>query len=209
MCRCCSPWRRQLCSWGGHWIWMGFRCLCGECLGWCMQTIELESVQIDAILKNGHLGHHDIRMCEMWARAEGTHLLLWQMHQEGVQANTITFMAVLNMCASIVAIKEGRYVHEQIIQSRWDSYVFLGRSSVDMYATCVGAQRMLGDCLRRCHLEWWLGMLWDWDMWNVGKGKTLWNYFDKCNRKGVWQDSMSLVFKMWLSFLEYQEVWSN
>jgi len=76
------------------------------------------------------------------------------MHQEGVQANTITFMAVLNMCASIVAIKEGRYVHEQIIQSRWDSYVFSGRSSVDMYATCVGAQRMLGDCLRRCHLEW-------------------------------------------------------
>jgi hypothetical protein len=81
---------------------------------------------------------------------------------------------------------------------------------VDIYATCVGAWRMLGDCLRRCHLEmWWLGMLWDWDMWNVGKGKTLWNYFDKCNRKGVWQDSMSLVFQMWISLLEYQEVWSN
>jgi hypothetical protein len=65
------------------------------------------------------------------------------MHHEGVQANTVTFMAVLNMCASIVAIKEGRYVHEQIIESRWDSCVFLGRSSVDMYAACVGAQRML------------------------------------------------------------------
>jgi hypothetical protein len=77
------------------------------------------------------------------------------MHQEGVQANTITFMVVLNVCASIVAIKEGRYDHEQIIQSRWDSYVFLGRSSVDMYATCVRALRMLGDCLRRCHLEMW------------------------------------------------------
>jgi hypothetical protein len=43
---------------------------------------------------------------------------------------------------------------------------------------------MLGDCLTRCHLEmWWLGMLSDGDMWNVGKGKTHWNYFDKCNRK--------------------------
>ncbi len=43
---------------------------------------------------------------------------------------------------------------------------------------------MLGDCLTRCHLEmWWLGMLSDGDMWNVGKGKTHWSYFDKCNRK--------------------------
>ncbi len=40
----------------------------------------------------------------------------------------------------------------------------------------------------------------------MDKGKTLWNYFDKCNRKGVWQDSMSLVFKMRLSLLEYEEV---
>jgi hypothetical protein len=34
--------------------------------------IELENVQINAILKNGHLDSHDIEMCEMWARAKGT-----------------------------------------------------------------------------------------------------------------------------------------
>jgi hypothetical protein len=50
-------------------MWMGFRCFCGECLGWCMQTIELESVQIDSVLKNGHFGHHDIRM--LWNVGKG------------------------------------------------------------------------------------------------------------------------------------------
>jgi len=77
------------------------------------------------------------------------------MQQEGVQPNSFTFMAVLNVCASVVAIKEGRYVHEQIIQSGWDSDVLLGSSSMDIYATCVGACRMLGNCFTRCHLEMW------------------------------------------------------
>jgi hypothetical protein len=112
-------------------------------ISWLMYAnygcIELESVQIDAILKNGHLDCHDIGICEMWARAEDTDMLFWQIQQEGVQPNSITFMAVLNVCATVVASKEGRYAHEQIIQSRWHSDVFLGRSLMDMYATCVGA----------------------------------------------------------------------
>jgi hypothetical protein len=48
-------------------------------ISWLMYAnygcIELESVQIDAILKNGHLDCHDIGICEMWARAEDTDML--------------------------------------------------------------------------------------------------------------------------------------
>jgi len=49
-------------------------------------------------------------------------------------------MAVLIVCG----IKEGKYVYEQIIQSGWDLDIFSGSSLMDMYATCVGALRMLG-----------------------------------------------------------------
>ncbi len=90
----------------------------------------MESVQQDAISKCGHLEHHDIGACEMWARAEGT----WTIQQEGVQPDSVTFVGVLKACASMVAIEEGRCVHRDIIQSGLESDVFVGSSLVNMYA---------------------------------------------------------------------------
>ncbi|CAK9210163.1 unnamed protein product [Sphagnum jensenii] len=62
--------------------------------------------------------------------------LFSQMQQEGVKPDSVTFVGVVNACASWVALEEGRCAHEQIIQSGWDSDVFVGNSLVDMYAKC-------------------------------------------------------------------------
>jgi pentatricopeptide repeat protein len=62
--------------------------------------------------------------------------LFWQMQQEGLWPDATTFVGVLNACASIVALEEGRYVHEQIIESSDESVAFFGNSLVDMYAKC-------------------------------------------------------------------------
>jgi hypothetical protein len=37
------------------------------------------------------------------------------MQQEGVQPESVTFVGVLNACVSILALEEGRYVHQQIV----------------------------------------------------------------------------------------------
>jgi pentatricopeptide repeat protein len=66
------------------------------------------------------------------------------MQQEDVWPDSVTFMGVLNACASVAALEEGRCVHEQIIESGWDSDVFVGSSLVDMYAKC----RSLEDAWR-------------------------------------------------------------
>jgi hypothetical protein len=58
------------------------------------------------------------------------------MQQEGVRPDAVTFVGVLNACTSVVALEEGRLAHEQIIESGWDSDLFLGSSLVDMYAKC-------------------------------------------------------------------------
>jgi pentatricopeptide repeat protein len=58
------------------------------------------------------------------------------MQHEGVQPNSVTFVGVLNACASIIALDEGRGVHLQIIQSGLESNVFVGNSLIDMYAKC-------------------------------------------------------------------------
>jgi hypothetical protein len=56
-------------------------------------------------------------------------------------------VGVLNACASVVALKEGRYIHQQIVEYGWDSDIFVANS--------LGALRMLGECSTRCHLEMW------------------------------------------------------
>jgi hypothetical protein len=58
------------------------------------------------------------------------------MQQEEVQLDPVTFLGVLNPCANVVALEEGRCAHEQIIQSGCDSDIFMGSSLVDMYAKC-------------------------------------------------------------------------
>jgi len=62
--------------------------------------------------------------------------LFQQMQHEGVQPTAVTFVAVLNSCASLVALEQGRCAHEQIIESGYESDVCVGNSFVDMYAKC-------------------------------------------------------------------------
>jgi pentatricopeptide repeat protein len=62
--------------------------------------------------------------------------LFQQMVQEGMEPDRITFVGVLNACASVVALEEGRFVHEQIIQRGLEFDVFVSNSLVDMYAKC-------------------------------------------------------------------------
>ncbi|CAK9217321.1 unnamed protein product [Sphagnum troendelagicum] len=62
--------------------------------------------------------------------------LFRQMQEEGVQPAPMTLVGVLNACASVVALEEGRHAHDWGIKSGWDSNVFVGNSLIDMYAKC-------------------------------------------------------------------------
>jgi hypothetical protein len=48
------------------------------------------------------------------------------MQHEGIQPVPRTFLAVLSACVSVVAIEEGRRVHEQIVQNGYELDVFVG-----------------------------------------------------------------------------------
>jgi pentatricopeptide repeat protein len=71
--------------------------------------------------------------CGQGQKARG---LFQQMQQEGVQLDSVTFLRVLKACASMVAIEEGRCVHQDMIQSGVESDVFVGSRLVNMYAKC-------------------------------------------------------------------------
>jgi pentatricopeptide repeat protein len=60
--------------------------------------------------------------------------LFWQMEQEGVKPDKVTFNTVLNACASLAALDKGRQVHACIIEAGFERDVFVGNALVDMYS---------------------------------------------------------------------------
>jgi hypothetical protein len=80
-----------------------------------------------------------------WTTIKLGHVLKWgqkalelfqQMQSEGVQPNFVSFVGVLNACASVVTLEEDKSVHDQIIQSGCKSDVFVGNTLVEIHAKC-------------------------------------------------------------------------
>ncbi len=109
---------------------------------------------------------------------------------------SVTFVGVLNACASLAALEEGRCVHQQIMQSGLEPHVLVANSLVDIMQN-VGAWRMLGVCSTRCHLEMYT--------WNAirrgcamhGHGREALKYFEhlfKIFMEKVYSQMTSLLF---------------
>jgi len=103
--------------------------------------------------------------------------LFWQMKLEGMKPSSATFAGVVNSCAIIVALEEGR------------------STCKTASLTCMqnaGAWKMLGECSTRWpHMMWFLGISWYWGIWNMGNTRKHWNYFPRCKRK-AWSQPQTL-----------------
>jgi pentatricopeptide repeat protein len=109
--------------------------------------------------------------------------LFQQMQQEGVQSDPVTFVGVLNACASMVGLEEGRHAHEQIIQSGYESVAVVGNILIDMYAKCGSIEdvkRVFNKLPSRDVVSWNVMIF---GHVKYGQGQKAWNYFDKCKRK--------------------------
>eukprot|EP01018_Ginkgo_biloba_P034609 Gb_05162 [translate_table: standard] len=69
-------------------------------------------------------------------RAEDALKLFRQMQLESVKPNSQTFTIVLTACSDLVALDQGKEVHEDIIRFGFQSYVFVGNALMDLYAKC-------------------------------------------------------------------------
>ncbi|CAM6033611.1 unnamed protein product [Sphagnum compactum] len=119
--------------------------------------------------------------------------LFQQMQQEGVQPNSITFVGVINACASIEALEEGKHVHKQIIESGWDTDVFVGSSLVDMYAKCGSledAWRVFKKMPSRDVVTWTTMIL---GHVKCGHGQKALELFRQMRQEGVQPNSVTFV----------------
>ncbi len=118
-----------------------------------------------------------------------------RMKQEQVEPDAVTFVGVLNACASLMALEEGSHVHREIIQGGFDSNEFVISSLVDMYAKCgnlENAWKVLNKMATTTHSA---------VVWNAmisghvkcGLGQKALEVFQQMQREGVEPDAVTFV----------------
>lgn len=72
-----------------------------------------------------------------------------QMLVEGMMPDSITLVSLLQACAHEGALQQGKWIHYYIIQTGFESDIFVLNSLVDMYAKC-GHVEVARKILTRC-----------------------------------------------------------
>ncbi|KAH9324049.1 hypothetical protein KI387_004227, partial [Taxus chinensis] len=83
--------------------------------------------------------------------------LFHQMQEAGGKPDAFTFSIVLQLCAKLGNLEEGKDVHERIIRSGLECNVFVGTALVDMYAKCgsiENARHVFDKMLERDVVSW-------------------------------------------------------
>jgi len=116
-----------------------------------------------------------------------------QMQREGVQPDPVTFVGMLNACASVAALEEGRHIHEQIIQHGCEFDIFVGTSLVDMYGKCGSVEdaRRVFDNMPTRNVVSWNAMLGGYSL--HGHGKQALELFEQMCQEGVEMDRITFV----------------
>jgi pentatricopeptide repeat protein len=128
----------------------------------------------------------------MWKRA-GRIRTVSRNATKGSGARHVTFLAVLNACASIAALEEGRRIRDQIVQSNCESDLFVGSSLIDMYAKCRSredARRVFNKMTAHNNISW-NAMLAGYAI--HGHPKEALGHFVQMCREGVGLDMVTFV----------------
>ncbi len=106
----------------------------------------------------------------------------------------MTFVGVLNACASEVGLEAGRCAHEQIIQSSCESDSVVGSSLVTMYAKCGSIEDAWSvfNKMPSKNLVSWNAMLAGFAM--HGHGNKALEHFKQMCKEDIEPDDLTFVF---------------
>eukprot|EP01018_Ginkgo_biloba_P033757 Gb_25328 [translate_table: standard] len=94
-------------------------------------------------------------------RASEAVTLFRQMQLADMKPNSVTVVSVLQACAHLGALPEGKSIHGCIMRNGYDSDVVIGNSLVTMYAKCgsVDTARLLFGKMSERHVDSWNAMI--------------------------------------------------
>ncbi|KAJ7536084.1 hypothetical protein O6H91_12G055800 [Diphasiastrum complanatum] len=170
----------------------------------------LESCLVDMYAKCGSIdeafsvfGNMDVQNLVSWntmiggcvrcGKAEVALELYQQMCQKLVKPDNVTFMGVLNACANLGALEEGKLVHNHIIRSGLESDLHVASSLVDMYAKCgsiVDACRVFDNMPVRDVVTWTAMII---GYVKCGNGEKALKLFQQMKQKRLTPSSVTFV----------------
>ncbi|KAJ7564253.1 hypothetical protein O6H91_02G009700 [Diphasiastrum complanatum] len=116
-----------------------------------------------------------------------------QMKQEGMQSNNVTFILLLQACASLAALEQGKQLHSEIIKRGFQSKVIVGNTLVDMYAKCGCTEdaRELFDNMSERDVVSWSAMIAGYAQ--NGLGKEALALYEQMQREGTKPNEVTFI----------------
>eukprot|EP00249_Psilotum_nudum_P023046 c28733_g2_i1 orf=69-1232(+) len=117
--------------------------------------------------------------------------LFWEMEQEHVKPDPVTFVSILKVCSSLLALEQGKKIHAHIVKYRLQSNVFVGSALIDMYAKCgsILHARQVFDTMSRKNVVLWNGMISGYAQ--HGRGKDALQLVEKMKQEGLELDCIT------------------
>lgn len=119
--------------------------------------------------------------------------LFYVMQVEEVIVDDFTFVSILNACASICALDEGKCIYSQYVKSGYTINIFVGSALVDMYAKCghVEDARHVFDEMPDLDLFLWTVMIAGYAQ--HGHHQKVFELWEKMQQRGVKPDGTIFV----------------
>lgn len=87
--------------------------------------------------------------------------LFEKMEQENIEPNEVTFITAIKACANPAHLDHGKNIHSHVVQSGFESFLYVGNSLIDMYSKCKSVKdaRRVFDLMHREDLVTWNAMI--------------------------------------------------
>lgn len=84
-----------------------------------------------------------------------------QMRENGMFPTESSYASMINLCARLSSIPQGRQMHAQVLKDGYDQNVYVGCSLIDMYAKCgnMDGARLFFNCMIVKNLVAWNEMI--------------------------------------------------
>ncbi|KAF8691154.1 hypothetical protein HU200_040266 [Digitaria exilis] len=84
-----------------------------------------------------------------------------QMRENGMFPTESSYASMMNSCARLSSIPQGRQIHAQVIKDGYDQNVYVGSALIDMYAKCgnMDDARLFFDCMIAKNIVAWNEMI--------------------------------------------------
>lgn len=116
-----------------------------------------------------------------------------QMEQSGIQNDEFVYSTIIGACSSADDLPQGKLIHSNILEDRFDNNVFIGNAVIAMYANCGSledAKRVFDQMVQR-NLVSWNALITSYTM--HGHGKEVLGLFEQMQQEGIKPDRVTLI----------------